>query len=162
MNCFEGINRLPYRFNSSFFAEFLIYVNMLTWPVTLVGWVTATIKQAEASQKRINEFLNEKSPVKDGLKGFNIDEVFNIEFKNVDFTYKKTGIKIFESFNLKINKGEKIGIIGNVGSGKTTLLDLISRIYDPDKGVVVFDNNDIKDYKTEDIRSKISNVHQNS
>ena len=71
---------------------------MLTWPVTLVGWVTATIKQAEASQKRINEFLNEKSAVKDGVKGFNIDEVFNIEFKNVDFTYKKTGIKIFESF----------------------------------------------------------------
>ena len=143
-------------------AEFLIYVNMLTWPVTLVGWVTATIKQAEASQKRINEFLNEKSPVKDGLKGFNIDEVFNIEFKNVDFTYKKTGIKIFESFNLKINKGEKIGIIGNVGSGKTTLLDLISRIYDPDKGIVAFDNNDIKDYKTEDIRSKISYVPQNN
>ena len=77
---------------------------MLTWPVTLVGWVTATIKQAEASQKRINEFLNEKSSVKDGLKGFNIDEVFNIEFKNVDFTYKKTGIKIFESFSLKIQK----------------------------------------------------------
>ena len=143
-------------------AEFLIYVNMLTWPVTLVGWVTATIKQAEASQKRINEFLNEKSAVKDGVKGFNIDEVFNIEFKNVDFTYKKTGIKIFESFNLKISKGEKIGIIGNVGSGKTTLLDLISRIYDPDKGIVVFDNNDIKDYKTEDIRSKISYVPQNN
>ena len=143
-------------------AEFLIYVNMLTWPVTLVGWVTATIKQAEASQKRINEFLNEESSIKDGLKGFNIDEVFNIEFKNVDFTYKKTGIKIFESFNLKINKGEKLGIIGNVGSGKTTLLDLISRIYDPDKGIVVFDDNDIKDYKTEDIRSKISYVPQNN
>ena len=143
-------------------AEFLIYVNMLTWPVTLVGWVTATIKQAEASQKRINEFLNEKSAVKDGVKGFNIDEVFNIEFKNVDFTYKKTGIKIFESFSLKINKGEKLGIIGNIGSGKTTLLDLISRIYDPDKGIVVFDDNDIKDYKTEDIRSKISYVPQNN
>jgi len=143
-------------------AEFLIYVNMLTWPVTLVGWVTATIKQAEASQKRINEFLNEESGIKDGVKRFNIDEVFNIEFKNVDFTYKKTGIKIFESFNLKINKGEKIGIIGNVGSGKTTLLDLISRIYDPDKGIVVFDNNDIKDYKNEDIRSKISYVPQNN
>ncbi len=143
-------------------AEFLIYVNMLTWPVTLVGWVTATIKQAEASQKRINEFLNEESCVKDGVKRFNIDEVFNIEFKNVDFTYKKTGIKIFESFNLKINKGEKLGIIGNVGSGKTTLLDLISRIYDPDKGIVVFNDNDIKDYKTEDIRSKISYVPQNN
>ena len=143
-------------------AEFLIYVNMLTWPVTLVGWVTATIKQAEASQKRINEFLNEESSIKDGLKGFNIDEVFNIEFKNVDFTYKKTGIKIFESFSLKINKGEKLGIIGNIGSGKTTLLDLISRIYDPDKGIVVFDDNDIKDYKTEDIRSKISYVPQNN
>ncbi len=143
-------------------AEFLIYVNMLTWPVTLVGWVTATIKQAEASQKRINDFLNEESVVKDGLKKFNIDEVFNIEFKNVDFTYKKTGIKIFESFNLKINKGEKLGIIGNVGSGKTTLLDLISRIYDPDKGIVAFNDNDIKDYKTEDIRSKISYVPQNN
>ncbi len=143
-------------------AEFLIYVNMLTWPVTLVGWVTATIKQAEASQKRINEFLNEESGIKDGVKRFNIDEVFNIEFKDVDFTYKKTGIKIFESFNLKINKGEKLGIIGNVGSGKTTLLDLISRIYDPDKGIVAFNDNDIKDYKNEDIRSKISYVPQNN
>ena len=88
------------------------------------------------------------------MKRFNIDEVFNIEFKNVDFTYKKTGIKIFESFNLKINKGEKLGIIGNVGSGKTTLLDLISRIYDPDKGIVVFNDNDIKDYRLKILGAK--------
>ncbi|HJN78558.1 MAG TPA: ABC transporter transmembrane domain-containing protein, partial [Flavobacteriaceae bacterium] len=86
-------------------AEFLIYVNMLTWPVTLVGWVTATVKQAEASQKRINEFLNEKSNVKDGVKDLNLNKAFDIKFKNVDFIYKKTGIKVFDSFNLKIEKG---------------------------------------------------------
>ncbi|MEC7773359.1 MAG: ABC transporter transmembrane domain-containing protein, partial [Bacteroidota bacterium] len=136
-------------------AEFLIYVNMLTWPVTLVGWVTATVKQAEASQKRINEFLNERSDVKDGVETLKLNKVFDVNFKNVDFTYKKTGIKVFESFNLKITKGEKLGIIGNVGSGKTTLLDLISRVYDPDNGAISFENNIIKDFKAEDIRSKV-------
>jgi len=143
-------------------AEFIIYVNMLTWPVTLVGWVTATVKQAEASQKRINEFLNENSSIKDGLKSLNLNKAFDVKFQNVNFRYKKTGIKVFNSFNLKITKGEKLGIIGNVGSGKTTLLDLISRIYDPDKGEITFDNNNIKDYKTEDIRGKVSYVPQNN
>jgi len=143
-------------------AEFLIYVNMLTWPVTLVGWVTATVKQAEASQKRINEFLNERSDVKDGVKTLKLNKVFDVNFKNIDFTYKKTGIKVFESFNLKITKGEKLGIIGNVGSGKTTLLDLISRVYDPDNGAISFENNIIKDFKAEDIRSKVSYVPQNN
>ena len=143
-------------------AEFLIYVNMLTWPVTLVGWVTATIKQAEASQKRINEFLNEKSNVKDGSKSLNLNKVVDVKFQNINFTYKKTGIKVFELFNLKITKGEKLGIIGSVGSGKTTLLDLIARVYDPNKGEITFDNNNIKDYKAEDIRSKVSYVPQNN
>ena len=143
-------------------AEFLIYVNMLTWPVTLVGWVTATVKQAEASQKRINEFLNEKSNVKDGVKDLNLNKAFDIEFKNVDFIYKKTGIKVFDSFNLKIEKGEKLGVIGNVGSGKTTLLDLISRVYDPNKGEVTFNGNNIKDYKVDHIRGEISYVPQNN
>jgi len=143
-------------------AEFLIYVNMLTWPVTLVGWVTATVKQAEASQKRINEFLNERSDVKDGVETLKLNKVFDVNFKNVDFTYKKTGIKVFESFNLKITKGEKLGVIGNVGSGKTTLLDLISRVYDPDNGAISFENNIIKDFKAEDIRNKVSYVPQNN
>ena len=143
-------------------AEFLIYVNMLTWPVTLVGWVTATVKQAEASQKRINEFLNEKSNVKDGVKDLNLNKAFDIKFKNVDFIYKKTGIKVFDSFNLKIEKGEKLGVIGNVGSGKTTLLDLISRVYDPNKGEVTFNGNNIKDYKVDHIRGEISYVPQNN
>ena len=143
-------------------AEFIIYVNMLTWPVTLVGWVTATVKQAEASQKRINEFLNKKSDIKNGTKVLNLDNVFDIKFENVNFTYKKTGIKVFESFNLKINKGEKLGIIGNIGSGKTTLLDLISRIYDPNEGVVTFNKNNIKDFRLENIRNRISYVPQNS
>ncbi len=143
-------------------AEFIIYINMLTWPVTLVGWVTATVKQAEASQKRINEFLNQKSDIKNGTKVLNLDDVFDIKFENVNFTYKKTGIKVFESFNLKINKGEKLGIIGNIGSGKTTLLDLISRIYDPNEGIITFKNNNIKDFRLENIRNRISYVPQNS
>ena len=143
-------------------AEFIIYVNMLTWPVTLVGWVTATVKQAEASQKRINEFLNEETKVKDGSKRLNLNKTFDVKFENLNFRYKKTGIKVFESFNLKIKKGEKLGILGNVGSGKTTLLDLMSRIYDPDVGQIAFDNYDIKNYKTEDIRSRISYVPQNN
>ena len=115
-------------------AEFIIYVNMLTWPVTLVGWVTSIVKQAEASQKRINEFLDSKSSLKNGNLKMTKNQTKDIIFKNVSFEYDQTGIKIFNSFNLKIEEGKTLGIVGKVGSGKTSLLDLISRIYDPSSG----------------------------
>ncbi|MDA9749702.1 ABC transporter ATP-binding protein/permease [Flavobacteriaceae bacterium] len=143
-------------------AEFIIYVNMLTWPVTLVGWVTSIVKQAEASQKRINEFLDSKSSLEDGHLSIKDRNSKNIIFKNVTFTYQRTGIKVFDSFNLEIEEGKTLGIIGKVGSGKTTLLDLLSRVYDPEKGSILYNNKDIKSFKINNLRGLFSYVPQNN
>ena len=143
-------------------AEFIIYVNMLTWPVTLVGWVTSIVKQAEASQKRINEFLDSRSSLKDGNILVKDRNSKNIIFKNVTFTYQRTGIKVFDSFNLEIEEGKTLGIIGKVGSGKTTLLDLLSRVYDPEKGSILYNNKDIKSFKINNLRGLFSYVPQNN
>jgi len=143
-------------------AEFIIYVNMLTWPVTLVGWVTSIVKQAEASQKRINEFLDSKSSLKEGHLKIKDRNSKDIVFKNISFTYPQTGIKVFNSFNLKIEKGKTLGIIGKVGSGKTTLLDLISRVYDPEIGSILYDNEDLRSFRINDLRALFSYVPQNN
>jgi len=143
-------------------AEFIIYVNMLTWPVTLVGWVTSIVKQAEASQKRINEFMGSKSSLLIGNEKLDVIKSKDIHFKNISFIYDQTGIQVFDSFNLKIKKGKSIGIIGKVGSGKSTLLDLLSRIYDPTKGSVIIEDTDIKKLDINNLRSIISYVPQNN
>lgn len=143
-------------------AEFIIYVNMLTWPVTLVGWVTSIVKQAEASQKRINEFLDSRSSLEDGHLSIKDRNSKNIVFKNVTFTYQRTGIRVFDSFNLEIEEGKTLGIIGKVGSGKTTLLDLLSRVYDPEKGSILYNNKDIKSFKINNLRGLFSYVPQNN
>ena len=143
-------------------AEFIIYVNMLTWPVTLVGWVTSIVKQAEASQKRINEFLDSRSSLEDGHLSIKDRNSKNIVFKNVSFTYQRTGIKVFDSFNLEIEEGKTLGIIGKVGSGKTTLLDLLSRVYDPEKGSILYNNKDIRSFKINNLRGLFSYVPQNN
>ena len=143
-------------------AEFIIYVNMLTWPVTLVGWVTSIVKQAEASQKRINEFLDSRSSLEDGHLSIKDRNSKNIIFKNVTFTYQRTGIRVFDSFNLEIEEGKTLGIIGKVGSGKTTLLDLLSRVYDPEKGSILYNNKDIRSFKINNLRGLFSYVPQNN
>ncbi len=143
-------------------AEFIIYVNMLTWPVTLVGWVTSIVKQAEASQKRINEFLDSKTSLKNGTSGLGDNMNRDITFKNVSFKYDQTGIEIFNSFNLKIRSGQTLGIVGKVGSGKTSLVDLISRIYDPKKGDIFIGDKNIKSIEISKLRSLISYVPQNN
>lgn len=141
-------------------AEFIIYVNMLTWPVATVGWVTSIIQQAEASQKRINDFLKEKPMITSG----GLDKVIQdatIEFKNVSFTYKETEIRAAKNISFKLNPGESLGIIGKTGSGKSTLLDLITRLYDVDEGVILIDGTPIQDYNLDAIRSEIGYVPQN-
>ena len=143
-------------------AEFIIYVNMLTWPVTLVGWVTSIVKQAEASQKRINEFLDSKSSLKNGNLKMTKSLTKDIIFKNVSFEYDQTGIKIFNSFNLKIEEGKTLGIVGKVGSGKTSLLDLISRIYDPSSGDIFIGDKNLKSLELNELRKNISYVPQNN
>ena len=143
-------------------AEFIIYVNMLTWPVTLVGWVTSIVKQAEASQKRINEFLDSKSSLINGDLKMTKNKTTDIIFKNVSFEYDQTGIKIFNSFNLKIEEGKTLGIVGKVGSGKTSLLDLISRIYDPLSGDIFIGDKNLKSLELNELRRNISYVPQNN
>ena len=141
-------------------AEFIIYVNMLTWPVATVGWVTSIVQQAEASQKRINDFLKEVPKITSGSLDQTIEKG-TIEFKNVNFTYKETQIQAAKNISFKLNPGETLGVIGKTGSGKSTLLDLISRLYDVDEGEILIDGIPIQDYNLSGIRSEIGYVPQN-
>ena len=111
--------------------EFLLYVNMLTWPVATVGWVTSIVQQAEASQKRINEFLNVTPEIKTKIEQYELNT--DIEFKNVNFTYPDTNITALKTFHLKL-KRRIIAIIGKTGSGKSTILNLISSLHDATEG----------------------------
>ena len=142
-------------------AEFIIYINMLTWPVAVVGWVTSIVQQAEASQKRINDFLKETPEIKDG-QGVKIDIKGSIEFDDVSLFYPETKIKALKSVKLKISAGSTVGIIGNIGSGKTSLLNLIVRLYDPVSGVIKIDGIDIKKYSLKELRKAIAYVPQNN
>ena len=141
-------------------AEFIIYVNMLTWPVTVVGWLTSIIQQAEVSQKRINYFLKETPDIKDGYLNNKVIEG-NIEFKNVSMFYPETKIKALDNVSFKIRKGETVGILGPVGSGKTSLFELIMRIYDPSKGYIFIGDNNIKNLKLINLRKNLGYVPQN-
>jgi len=141
-------------------AEFIIYVNMLTWPVMAVGWITSIVQQAEASQKRINEFLNIKPSIKDG-KGVKSKITGNISFKSVSLIYPETNIKALDSISFSLESGKTMGIVGHIGSGKSTLLDLIPRLYDPKKGSIYIDNYPIKDFKINELRKHIGYVPQN-
>lgn len=142
-------------------AEFIIYVNMLTWPVAVVGWITSIVQQAEASQKRINDFLKEAPEIFDG-PGVTKEITGTIEFKGVSLTYPETQINALNQINLKIPAGSTLGIIGNIGSGKSTLLELISRLYDPTSGKLTLDGVDLKQYKLEELRSSIGYIPQNA
>ena len=141
-------------------AEFIVYINMLTWPVAAVGWVTSVVQEAEASQKRINKFLNQKVEIKNGIgvkKSFNGE----IVFENVTLIYPETNTKALDNLSFKIKAGEKVGIVGKVGSGKSSLLNLINRLYDVDEGKVLIGGSNIKDFKLDKLRSLIGNVMQN-
>ncbi|MDC3170439.1 ABC transporter ATP-binding protein/permease [Bacteroidota bacterium] len=147
--------------NIGIIAEFIIYVNMLTWPVASLGWISSIIQQAEASQKRINEFLKEKSEINynlNGLKKIN----GSIEFKDVSFTYTESNIKAIDNISFKLNNRKSLGIIGVTGSGKTTLIKLITKIYNIESGEILFDNNSINEYDLECLRNQIGVVSQDS
>lgn len=142
-------------------AEFIIYVNMLTWPVAVVGWITSIVQQAEASQKRINTFLKEQPEI---LSGHGVSEAIKgtIEFQNVSLIYPETGIKALDRVNLKIPAGSTLGIIGNIGSGKSTLLDTLVRLYDPSEGTIKIDGHDLNTFKLDNLRAAIGYVPQNA
>jgi ATP-binding cassette subfamily B protein len=142
-------------------AEFIIYVNMLTWPVAVVGWITSIVQQAEASQERINLFLKEEPEIKDG-HGVQKEIKGALELKNVSLRYPETQIQALENISLKIPTGTTLGILGNIGSGKSTLLDLITRLYDPSKGKILLDGIDLKEYTLEQLREAIGSIPQNA
>lgn len=142
-------------------AEFIIYVNMLTWPVAVVGWITSIVQQAEASQKRINVFLQEQPEIESG-KGIAEKVKGGFIIKNVSLTYPETKITALKEVDLEIPAGTTLGIIGNIGSGKSSLLDLISRLYDPSKGEILLDGEDLKDYTLNQLREAIGYIPQNA
>jgi len=140
-------------------AEFVIYVNMLTWPVTSIGWIASIIQQASASQKRINEFMQTKPSILSGnLENFKLKG--EIHFKNVSLTYTDTGIKALKNINLHIKSGEKIAIIGKTGSGKSTFAELLLRMYDCTEGEILFDGMHVKMLHLGRLREQIGYVPQ--
>ena len=140
-------------------AEFILYVNMLTWPVAVVGWVTSMIQQAEASQKRINEFLEEVPDIQNNTKkSFKIKG--DIDFKNVSLVYDDTKIKALKNISFSVKKGETIAILGKTGSGKSSIVNLITRLYDVYEGIIQIDNTPIKEVNLIDLRKAIGFVPQ--
>ena len=142
-------------------AEFILYVNMLTWPVASLGWVSSMVQEAEASQKRLNEFLkivpdiqnnNPSSSTVDGT----------ISFENVSYTYEDTNIEALKNISFTVKKGETLAILGKTGSGKSTLLSLISRMYDVTEGQVKIDGKEISQLNLFDLRNSIGIVPQDA
>lgn len=142
-------------------VEFLIYVNMLTWPVAIVGWVSSMVQQAEASQKRINEFLKEQPEIINTATT-RTNVIGKIEFKNVSFTYPDTHITALKEVSFVVSPGETLAIIGNTGSGKSTILELITRLYDVEQGSYTVDDIAAKDIDLEDLRNSIGYVPQDA
>ena len=142
-------------------ATFVIYVNMLTWPVASLGWVTSIVQRSAASQKRINEFLQEepeiKNPISESSKIFG-----DIKFEKVSFTYEDTGIQAIKNISFTIKQGETLGIIGSIGSGKSTVAELLCRISDVTSGTISIGGENIKNVNLYDLRSAIGYVPQES
>ena len=141
-------------------AEFVLYIQMLTFPVSAIGWTASMTQRAVASQRRINEFLLTAPMIRN--KAGAVEKILdgNISFTNVDFIYPHTGIHAVKDFSLQINKGDKIAIVGKTGSGKSTIAQLMLRMYDAQKGILAYDNIPIQNIKTESLRSQLSYVPQ--
>jgi ATP-binding cassette subfamily B protein len=142
-------------------AKFIIYVNLLTWPVATVGWVTSVVQRAEASQKRINEFLQQEPDIKNKVSTPSIIDG-HIEFKNVSFVYPDTNIQALKNVSFELNKGETLAILGKTGSGKSTILDLIGRLYDVQEGQILIDDTQIDQLNLTDLRHSIGYVPQDA
>lgn len=142
-------------------AEFILYVNMLTWPVASIGWVSSLVQEAEASQKRINEFLKIEPEIKNHNPN---NHTINgtITFKNVSFTYDDTNIQALKNISFEVKKGETIAILGKTGSGKSTILSLICRIYDIENGLITMDGIKLADLNLSVLRNSIGIVPQDA
>jgi ATP-binding cassette, subfamily B, multidrug efflux pump len=154
-----GIEVIKGNITPGIIAEFIIYINLLTWPVTSLGWVTSIIQRAAASQKRINEFLNFKTTII-SEKNIKREVEGEIEFRNVSFEYEDSGIKALSNINLTIKAGETIAIVGSTGSGKSTLGNLLTRMYDPISGKILIDGIDLREYNISSYRTQVGFVPQ--
>lgn len=141
-------------------AEFVIYVNMLTWPVTATGWIASIIQQAAASQKRINEFMQIEPEISNQVGQEDTPLSGQIAFKNVQFVYPDTGIKALEDVSFELEAGQKMAIIGRTGSGKTTIADLLVRMYDVSDGSIELDHKNIEQHDLNKLRKRIGYVPQ--
>ena len=142
-------------------AEFILYVNMLTWPVASLGWVSSMVQEAEASQKRLNEFLKIEPEIKNNNQ--NSSEIKGlITFENVSFTYEDTNIEALKNVSFTVKKGETLAILGKTGSGKSTILSLITRLYDTTEGKIMVDQNEISTLNLNDLRNNIGIVPQDA
>jgi ATP-binding cassette subfamily B protein len=142
-------------------AEFILYVNMLTWPVASLGWVSSMVQEAEASQKRINEFLKIEPEIKNNSKEHSVIKGA-IAFNNVNFTYEDTNIKALQNVSFTVNKGETLAILGKTGSGKSSIVSLISRLYDVTNGEILIDEKNIREVNLYDLRNSIGIVPQDA
>jgi ATP-binding cassette subfamily B protein len=142
-------------------AEFILYVNMLTWPVATIGWVSSLVQEAEASQKRINEFLKIEPEIKNTNPNHSIIKG-EIEFRNVSFIYEDTNITALKNVSFKVNKGETLAILGKTGSGKSSILTLITRMYDIKEGSILMDGIPLADLNLYDLRNSIGIVPQDA
>ena len=144
-------------------AEFVIYVSMLTWPVTAIGWVASIVQQAAASQKRINEFLETKPDIENAENALSVEKISGkIVFDNVRFIYPDTGIEALKNVSFDLQPGERMAIIGRTGTGKTTIADLLLRMYNITEGEILIDNKNIQQYDLSSLRKKIGYVPQDS
>ncbi|WP_320814160.1 ABC transporter ATP-binding protein [Flavobacterium sp.] len=142
-------------------AQFILYINMLTWPVASLGWVSSLVQEAEASQKRLNEFLK-ITPTIYNTSSHNDNIIGKIQFKNVTFTYDDTNITALKDISFEVNPGETLAILGKTGSGKSSILSLVSRMYDTTKGDVLIDNKLIQNVNLNDLRNNVSVVPQDA
>lgn len=142
-------------------AEFILYVNMLTWPVASLGWISSMVQEAEASQKRLNEFLKIEPEIKNKNENKSVIEGL-ISFENVSYTYEDTNIKALQNISFTVKKGETLAILGKTGSGKSTILSLISRMYDVTEGKITIDGNEISSVNLFDLRNSIGIVPQDA
>lgn len=139
--------------------EFVIYINMLTWPVTAIGWVSSIIQRAAASQERINEFLNTTSKIKNPTQELSTVEG-NITFHQVSFTYPESGIQALKNISFEVKQGETLAVVGRTGSGKSTIVNLLLRSYDVSDGEVLIDGKNIKTINLDNFRENVGYVPQ--
>lgn len=142
-------------------AEFILYVNMLTWPVATIGWVSSLVQEAEASQKRLNEFLKVEPEIKNTNPNHSIIKG-EIEFKNVSFTYNDTNIEALKNISFKVAKGQTLAILGKTGSGKSSILTLITRMHDVKVGTILMDGTPLTELNLYDLRNSIGIVPQDA